>query len=212
MHDRLDAQVLKNSIGEDERRSQFYAASLAAIERFSEQLDRKDRHLELKDERLQTLERELVQLRAAIASLQRTNDDARSAYNAAQIDRQRTIDRLYVEIEELRGLRDELRSSDEARGRLLEKIAALEAALVAVREQATADRARDRAELYDELREERDRLNRIVTAEIDRTRAQIAEVDASIVHIQRSFFWRLKLRLAALRSPFRSMVRAAVRR
>ena len=213
MHDRLqtappernDLQLDSSKSTDDDRQAAFYAASLAAIERFSEQLDRKDRLVEKKDERVQALEREIVSLRASIASLQRTNDDARSAYNAAQIDRQRNLDRLVAEIEELRSVRDELRMSDLARGQLLGEIAALRVGVVAELET-------ERERLIALSRETTDRAQRLDTIEIDQTRAQIAEVDALLGQIHRSFFWKLKLALATLRGPLRSIVRSAVRR
>ncbi len=213
MHDRLqtappernDLPLDSSQSADDDRQATFYAASLAAIERFSEQLDRKDRLVEKKDERVQALEREIVSLRASIASLQRTNDDARSAYNAAQIDRQRNLDRLVDEIEELRSVRDELRMSDLARGQLLGEIAALRLGVAAELET-------ERERLIALSRETTDRAQRLDTIEIDQTRAQIAEVDALLGQIHRSFFWKLKLALTTLRGPLRSIVRSAVRR
>ena len=187
--------------GDDDRQAKFYAASLAAIERFSEQLDRKDRLVEKKDERAQALEREIVALRASIASLQRTNDDVRTAYNAAQVDRQRSLHLLTTEIDELRSVRDDLRASDLARGQLLGEIAELRAVIVPERERLLAL-----------SREKTDRAQRLDAIELERTLAQIAEVDALLGQIHRSFFWKLKLALGALRSPLRSIVRTAVRR
>ncbi len=304
MHDRLqtapsdfdDLALEASPAAEHQRQSNFYAASLAAIERFSEQLDRKDRLVEKKDERAQSLEREIVALRASIASLQRTNDDVRSAYNAAQADRQRTIDRLTAEIDELRSVSDELRASDLARiellkemselrqdevrasdlaraellnemsemrvafererdeelqasehaqGELLERIAEMRAEfsrereeyqqiydlarekllgeIAEVRSEFSLERDHLRASAEAELASERDRLfalsreiteraQRLYASELERTRAQSAEVDALIHQIHRSFFWKLKLALSTVRRPLRSIVRTAVRR
>lgn len=166
MQERLEGQALKDTVGDDDRQTAFYAATLAAIERFSEQLDRKDRYLERKDERLQVLERENAQLRTAVANLQRTKDDIRSSYIAVLSDRHLTIERLHDEIAEL--------------------------------ERSLAARERSHLIALNEL-------------EIDRTRAQMAEIDGLIAQIQRSFFWRLKLRLGTLRTPLRSLLRATVR-
>jgi len=201
--------------GDDDRQSKFYAASLAAIERFSEQLDRKDRLAEKKDERMQALEREVVVLRASTASLQRANDDARSAYNAAQIDRQVTLDRMVAEIDELRSVRDELRESDLARGQLLGKIAVLRTESARDRETVrvgTAEIETERERLVALSRENTDRAQRLDAIELEHTRAQIAAVDALLGQIHRSFFWKLKLALATLRSSLRSIARTAVRR
>jgi len=201
--------------GDDDRQSKFYAASLAAIERFSEQLDRKDRLAEKKDERMQALEREVVVLRASTASLQRANDDARSAYNAAQIDRQVTLDRMVAEIDELRSVRDELRESDLARGQLLGKIAVLRTESARDRETVrvgTAELETERERLLALSRENTDRAQRLDAIELEHTRAQIAAVDALLGQIHRSFFWKLKLALATLRSSLRSIARTAVRR
>ena len=201
--------------GDDDRQSKFYAASLAAIERFSEQLDRKDRLAEKKDERMQALEREVVVLRASTASLQRANDDARSAYNAAQIDRQVTLDRMVAEIDELRSVRDELRESDLARGQLLGKIAVLRTESARDRETVrvgTAELETERERLVALSRENTVRAQRLDAIELEHTRAQIAAVDALLGQIHRSFFWKLKLALATLRSSLRSIARTAVRR
>lgn len=193
MQDRLEVQSLKNIVGDDDRLAQFFSASLAVIERFSDQLERKDRSLDLKDERLRSLDHEIVQLRAAITKLQRSNDDARRSFNAAQLDRQRTIERLGDEIEVLRAKHEKSRALEDPNVRVVPRQKNL--GIV-------------RAGTPEELRDERDWLVRSNQAEIDRTRAQIAEVDAMIAAIQRSFFWRIKMRLAMLRSS----VRAAVRR
>jgi chromosome segregation ATPase len=201
--------------GDDDRQSKFYAASLAAIERFSEQLDRKDRLAEKKDERMQALEREVVVLRASTASLQRANDDARSAYNAAQIDRQVTLDRMVAEIDELRSVRDELRESDLARGQLLGKIAVLRTESERDRETVrvgTAELETERERLVALSRENTVRAQRLDAIELEHTRAQIAAVDALLGQIHRSFFWKLKLALATLRGSLRSIARTAVRR
>ena len=201
--------------GDDDRQSKFYAASLAAIERFSEQLDRKDRLAEKKDERMQALEREVVVLRASTASLQRANDDARSAYNAAQIDRQVTLDRMVAEIDELRSVRDELRESDLARGQLLGKIAVLRMESARDRENVrveTAELETERGRLVALSRENTVRAQRLDAIELEHTRAQIAAVDALLGQIHLSFFWKLKLALATLRGSLRSIARTAVRR
>ena len=213
MHDRLqtapperiDLPLESSPSADDDRQATFYAASLAAIERFSEQLDRKDRLVEKKDERVQILEREIVSLRASVASLQRANDDARSAYNAAQIDRQRNLDRLVAEIEELRSVRNELRLSDLARGQLLGEISEL-------RGGGVTELETERERLIALSRETTDRAQRLDAIELNHTRAQIAEVDALLDQIHRSFFWKLKLALTTARSPLRSIVRSAVRR
>jgi len=193
MQERLEVLSSENVIGsEDATRAQFYAACAAAIERLTEQLDRRDRAIELKDERQQSLDREILQLRAAIVNSQRSNEDARAAYNTASTDRQRALDRLGDEVKELRNLRDALRESDAARGALIEKNLALETELARVVRLSKEVTARNEAE-------------------IELTRAQIAQVDSMILQIHRSFFWRLKTRLSILRSPLRA-VRAAVRR
>ncbi len=282
MHDRLqtapsdfdDLAFDTSPSAENHRQSNFYAASLAAIERFSEQLDRKDRLVEKKDERAQSLEREIVALRASIASLQRTNDDVRSAYNAAQSDRQRTIDRLTAEIGELRSVRDELRASDLARAELLNEMSEMRIEFARERGDAlrVSDLAREEqlneisemrveflrereddlrannlarekllceiAEMRSDFSQERDRLRagvetdlaterdrlfalsreiteraqRLYASELERTRAQSAEVDALIRQTHRSVFWKLKLALSTVRRPLRSIVRTAVRR
>lgn len=208
MQERLDGQSPKNFVDDDDGRAQFYAASIAVIERLTEQLDRRDRSIALKDERQQGLDQEIVQLRAAIANLQRSNVDARSAYNAGQVDRQRTI-----EINELRSLHESLRKSDESRAALIEKNLVLETAVRELRSELASEREERASE-----REERARvvaLSKEITArnhiEIERTRVQIAQVDAMIAQIHRSFFWKLKGRLSMLRSPLRA-VRAVVRR
>ncbi len=224
MHDRLqtaasefsDLKFDANASADDDREAKFYAASLAAIERFSEQMDRKDRLVEKKDERVQALEREIASLRASIAGLQRTNDDARSAYSAAQADRQRTLDLLMAEIDELRSVRDDLRASDIARGHLLGEIAVLRAEFAREREtmrsEIVAELETERERLLALSRETTERAQRLDAMELERTRAQIAEVDALLGQIHRSFFWKLKASLSTLRGPLRSILRTAVRR
>lgn len=237
MHDRLQAAPSEvhdlahdaSLPGDDDRQAKFYAASLAAIARFSEQLDREDRLVEKKDERAQALEREIVALRTTIASLQRANDDARSAYDAAQSDRQRTVDRFTAEIIELRLVRDDLRASDLARGKLLGKLAEMRTEYArdfqavradteyardreAMRADAEAALATERERVVALSRETTERAQRLDAVELERTRAQIAEVDALIGQIHRSFFWKIKLALGTVRSPLRSLVRTAVRR
>jgi len=61
-------------------------------------------------------------------------------------------------------------------------------------------------------RENTDRAQRLDAIELEHTRAQIAAVDALLGQIHRSFFWKLKLALATLRSSLRSIARTAVRR
>lgn len=207
MQDRLEVQALKNIVGDDDRLAQFFSASLAVIERFSGQLERKDRSLDLKEERLRSLDQEIVQLRAAIAKLQRASDDTRRAFNAAQLERQRTIERLGDEIEVLRAMHEGSRVLEDANVRVSDT-AALGASRVGPRQNNLGKGGIARAGTPEELRDERERLVRSNQIEIDRTRAQIAEVDAMIAAIQRSFFWRVKARLTMLRSS----VRAAVRR
>ena len=224
MHDRLQAAPSEvhdpgldaSSPGDDDRQSKFYAASLAAIARFSEQLDREDRLVEKKDERALALEREIVGLRTTIASLQRANDDARSAYNASQSDCQRTVDRFTAEIVELRSVRDDLRASDLARGQLLGKLAEMRTEYArgrqAVRSDDEAALATERERIVALSRETTERAQRLDAVELERTRAQITEIDALIGQIHRSFFWKIKLALGKVRSSLRSLVRAAVRR
>ena len=106
MQDRLDVEALGKIDGDDQRLAQFLPAFLAALERFAAQLERKDRILENKEERLRGLDHEIVQLRAAIAKLQRNNEETRRTFNAAQVERQHTIDRLQEEIEKLRAMLD----------------------------------------------------------------------------------------------------------
>jgi len=201
MQERSESQSPKSFVDDDGGSAGFYAASIAVIERLTEQLDRRDRSIALKDERQQGLDQEVVQLRAAIANLQRSNVDARSAYNAGQVDRQRTI-----ELNELRSLHGSLRKSDESRAALVEKNLALETAVRELRAELASARL-ERARVV-ALSKEITARNRI---EIERTRVQIAQVDAMIAQIHRSFFWKLKGRLSMLRSPLRS-VRAVVRR
>ena len=206
MQDRLEVQALKNIVGDDDRLAQFFSASLAVIERFSGQLERKDRSLDLKEERLRSLDHEIVQLRAAIAKLQRASDDTRRAFNAAQLERQRTIERLCDEIEVFRAMHEGSRVLEDANVRV-SNTAALGASRVGPRQNNLDKGGIARAGTPEELRDERKQLVRSNQIEIDRTRAQIAEVDAMITAIQRSFFWRVKVRLAMLRSSLRAAVR-----
>ena len=207
MQDRLEVQALRNIAGDDDRLAQFFSASLAVIERFSGQLERKDRSLDLKEERLRSLDHEIVQLRAAIAKLQRASDDTRRAFNSAQLERQRTIERLGDEIEVLRAMHDGSSVLEDANIHV-SHTAAVGASRVGPRHNKLGKGGIARAGTPEELRDERKRLVCSNQIEIDRTRAQIAEVDAMIAAIQRSFFWRVKMRLTMLRSS----VRAAVRR